>query len=57
VRVLCEHFIRSEDGQDLLEYVLLAAVIALGTFTGMTAVRDGLNTEFSNISTSVTSAS
>ena len=50
-------FVSEEDGQDLIEYALLAATIALGALAGMQAVRDAVNSEFSTIGSSVTSAS
>jgi Flp pilus assembly pilin Flp len=49
--------IRETEGQDLIEYALLAATIALGALVGMRAVRDAVNTEFSSIGTSITGAS
>jgi Flp pilus assembly pilin Flp len=51
-RFLCE-----TEGQDLIEYALLAATISIGAIAGMQAIRDAVNTEFSSIGTSVTSAS
>jgi pilus assembly protein Flp/PilA len=50
-------FVRDGEGQDLIEYALLAATIALGVFAAMSAVKDALNTEFTNIASSITSAS
>jgi Flp pilus assembly pilin Flp len=49
--------IRDTEGQDLIEYALLAATIALGVTGAMVLVKDALNTEFSNISTSITTGS
>lgn len=42
------------EGQDLIEYALLAATIALGVTVAMTLVRDALQTEFSTIATQIT---
>jgi Flp pilus assembly pilin Flp len=50
-------FVNETQGQDLIEYALLAATIALGTIAGMQAVRDAVNTEFSSIGSSITGAS
>ncbi len=50
-------FVRGTEGQDLIEYALLAATIALGVVAGMQALRTALNTEFTAIGTSVTSGS
>ena len=50
-------FVRDTEGQDLIEYALLAATIALGAIAGMQAVRNAVNSEFTSIGTSITSAS
>jgi len=54
---LLRRLVTETEGQDLIEYALLAATIALGALAGMRAVRDAVNTEFSSIGTSITSAS
>jgi pilus assembly protein Flp/PilA len=38
-----------EEGQDLVEYALVVALIAFGATAGMKALATGLNTAFSNI--------
>lgn len=40
-----------EDGQDLVEYALVVALIAFGATAGMGALAQGINTAFSNVST------
>ena len=45
------------DGQDLIEYALLAALVALGAVAGMTALAGGINAKFSDVSTSLSNAS
>jgi Flp pilus assembly pilin Flp len=50
-------FVNETDGQDLIEYALLAATIALGTIAGMRAIRDAVNTEFTNIGASISAGS
>ena len=45
------------DGQDLIEYALLAALVALGAIAGMTALAGGINTKFSDVSTTLNTAS
>ena len=40
-----------EEGQDLVEYALVVALIAFGATAGMKALAGGLNTAFNNIST------
>lgn len=39
-----------EEGQDLVEYALVVALIAFGATSGMKNVASGINTAFSNIS-------
>ena len=41
----------SEDGQDLIEYALVVALIAFGATAGMSALATKLNTAFTNIGT------
>ena len=43
---LIQRFIREEDGQDLIEYALLAAIIAIGAILGMQAVSSQINSTF-----------
>jgi len=42
-----------EEGQDLVEYALLVALIALAAITGVGKVATAVNTVFSNISSSL----
>jgi pilus assembly protein Flp/PilA len=39
-----------EDGQDLVEYALVVALIAFAATAGMNQVAKGLNSAFSNVS-------
>ena len=39
-----------EEGQDLVEYALVVALIAFGATAGMTSLATGINTAFSNVS-------
>jgi|SwirhirootsSR1_FD_contig_41_1106103_length_574_multi_1_in_0_out_0_1 Flp pilus assembly pilin Flp len=57
MKKLFTKFVSETDGQDLIEYALLASVIALGVTAAMMFVRDQLNTEFSNIGNSITAGS
>jgi len=41
----------SEEGQDLVEYALVVALIAFGATAGMGALASGINTAFTNVST------
>jgi pilus assembly protein Flp/PilA len=40
-----------EEGQDLVEYALVVALIAFGATAGMKALATGLNSSFGDIST------
>lgn len=50
-------FVHGTEGQDMIEYALLAALVALGAVAGMNALAGGINTEFGKISTSLINAS
>ena len=45
--------IHREEGQDLVEYALVVALIAFGATAGMQSLAAGLNTAFGNISTTL----
>lgn len=45
--------LNSEDGQDLVEYALLVALIALAAVTGVKEVASAVNTSFSKVSTTL----
>ena len=45
------HIHRDESGQDLIEYALVVALIALGSTAGMTTVATGINSAFTALST------
>lgn len=45
-----------ERGQDLVEYALVVAIIALGATLAMKSLSSEINTVFSNISTKLASA-
>ena len=49
-------FLRRDDGQDLIEYALIAALIALGAVTAMTAVGGDINAAFDAIGNAITDA-
>jgi pilus assembly protein Flp/PilA len=48
--------LRNESGQDLLEYALLVALIALVCVAVVTSTGSGVKTIFSNISSALSSA-
>jgi pilus assembly protein Flp/PilA len=41
----------SEEGQDLVEYALVVALVAFGATAGMGKLAGGINTAFSTVST------
>lgn len=45
-----------EEGQDLVEYALVVALIALGATAAMKTLGTGIGTAFTNISTTLTTA-
>lgn len=50
------NLIKDESGQDLIEYALLAAIIALGSVAAMGVLATNISTAFSNIGTKVANA-
>ena len=44
---------KREEGQDLVEYALVVALIAFGATAGMSQLAQGLNTAFGNIGTTL----
>ena len=51
---MIQRFIREEDGQDLIEYALLAAFISIVAITMIIAVGSDVNRYFSNVATTLT---
>jgi len=43
-----------EEGQDLVEYALVVALIAFGAIAGMSQLAKGINNAFSGIATTLT---
>lgn len=50
---LLKRFIRDEEGQDLIEYALLAGFISLVAVLAITQVGQGVNGVYSNINAQV----
>ena len=46
--------LNDESGQDLIEYALVAAVIALGAVTAMTSLAGSIGNAFNSIGTKLT---
>jgi pilus assembly protein Flp/PilA len=45
-----------EEGQDLVEYALVVALIAFGATAGMKTLASGINAAFSNVSSQLASS-
>ena len=50
-------FVRDEEGQDLVEYAMLLAFIALIAIVGVKTLGTTVNTFFSNVATALTGGS
>jgi pilus assembly protein Flp/PilA len=46
-------WLKQENGQDLIEYALVVALVAFAATAGMNTVAAGINTAFSNIATTL----
>jgi pilus assembly protein Flp/PilA len=57
VKNLVKSFVREDQGQDLIEYALLAGFIALTSVAAITAVGTNLNILWGKVSDQVSSAS
>jgi len=53
MRNLFVRFVREDQGQDLIEYALLAGFISLVAVTAITNVGSGVNTVYGNIDAQV----
>lgn len=49
-------FSREDSGQDLIEYALLAALVGLGSLSGMKGLSVQIANSFNNINTGITNA-
>ncbi len=45
---------REESGQDLIEYALIALLIAIGAIAGMSSLAASINQEFSSVAATLT---
>lgn len=52
-----KRLLNETEGQDLIEYALLAALIALAAITAMSSLGTAINSKFNAVSSSLTSAS
>lgn len=51
--VRCQQFLDGDEGQDLVEYALLSALIALAAIAGIKSIGTNVSTQFSKIAASV----
>jgi pilus assembly protein Flp/PilA len=56
VQTLFTRLLRDEQGQDLIEYALLATFVSLVAIVGATALGTALNTWYNNVSLNVDAA-
>jgi pilus assembly protein Flp/PilA len=49
MKQLLKSFLNDESGQDLIEYALVAALIALVAITGLNGLASSINSEFTKI--------
>jgi pilus assembly protein Flp/PilA len=49
-----QNLISREEGQDLIEYALIVALVAFAATAGMSTLATSINTAFGNIGTSIT---
>ncbi len=54
VSVKLQTLLMNEEGQDLVEYGLLVALVALGATVGMRALATDINILFTNLGTTLT---
>ena len=47
--------LQEEHGQDLIEYVLIGAIVALAAIAGMSTFAGNINSAFTNLGTKLTS--
>jgi len=52
--MVLSHFIREDDGQGLVEYALIIAVIAIAVIVAMIFLREQIQNIFSNIGNNLT---
>jgi pilus assembly protein Flp/PilA len=53
MKTLVARFVKDESGATAIEYGLIAAIVGVGIITGLTTLKTGLNTLFSNVNTNL----
>jgi pilus assembly protein Flp/PilA len=56
MKLILNNLLRDESGQDLIEYALVAALIALGSVAAMGTVATGISNAFAAISSNLNNA-
>ena len=56
LRARLQNLMRLEEGQDLIEYALIVAVIAFAATAGMSSLATAVNSTFTTIGTTLTTA-
>jgi len=56
MKKLLGNLLRDESGQDLIEYALVAAVLALATVAGMSTLANNISNAFSSVGSKLSSA-
>jgi pilus assembly protein Flp/PilA len=56
MKKLLRDLLREDSGQDLIEYALVAAVLALAAVAGMTTLANNLSNAFSAVGSKLSSA-
>jgi pilus assembly protein Flp/PilA len=53
MKTFLRRFVYDTEGQDLIEYALLAAMIAIGVIVGMRSLRNSINSQLTLIGASI----
>lgn len=53
---LLARFVREDEGQDIIEYALLAAFISISGYLILTAIGENVNTIYTNVQTATSKA-
>ncbi|RXH54336.1 Flp family type IVb pilin [Granulicella sibirica] len=56
IRIVFELLLKDESGQDLIEYALVAGLIALGAVAAMSGLATKIGTAFNTVGSQLTSA-
>lgn len=56
MKMILNNLLRDESGQDLIEYALVAALIALGAVAAMGTVATGISNAFSAVASDLSGA-